>query len=304
MKRIRKWTIALAGVSAAILALLLLQGGSAPRTEPSDPAGAGGIRSGSSSGGGQQRVRSEGRVAARSGASVVISSEVSGLVENAGVAENQDIRRGDLLLSLRSREQRAALAEARGQVAEARTAVVYFEREFQRKSKLHLDQVVTGESLDAIEHQRDAARARVETAAASVERIEAALEKTQIFAPIDGMVLERSIEPGEMVAPGAPLFRIADLTRIRIEAEVDEFDADHLAVGQPVRITSEAFSGKSWRGHIEEIPNEISGRRLRPMNPGKPQDAGVLLVKIAFDEATPLKLGQRVELDIEIGEGR
>ncbi len=48
---------------------------------------------------------------------------------------------------------------------------------------------------------------------------------------------------------------------------------------------------------MEEIPDEVEGRKLKPEDPGKPTDTRVLLVKVAFDEATPLKLGQRVEVD-------
>jgi hypothetical protein len=49
---------------------------------------------------------------------------------------------------------------------------------------------------------------------------------------------------------------------------------------------------------VEEIPDTVVGRRLKPQDPGKPEDTRVLLVKIAFQEPTPLKLGQRVEIRI------
>ena len=50
---------------------------------------------------------------------------------------------------------------------------------------------------------------------------------------------------------------------------------------------------------MEEIPDAVVGRRLKPQDPGKPEDTRVLLVKIALSEPTPLKLGQRVEIRIE-----
>ena len=60
-----------------------------------------------------------------------------------------------------------------------------------------------------------------------------------------------------------------------------------------------AFVGRTWRGTIEEIPDSVVNRRLNPQDPSKPIDTRVLLVKIAFSESTPLKLGQRVEVKMD-----
>ena len=62
---------------------------------------------------------------------------------------------------------------------------------------------------------------------------------------------------------------------------------------------AEGYDGKAWRGKVEEIPDSVVGRRLKPQDPGKPEDTRVLLVKIALLEPTPLKLGQRVEIRID-----
>ncbi|MES1210824.1 MAG: hypothetical protein ABUL63_00690, partial [Acidobacteriota bacterium] len=84
----------------------------------------------------------------------------------------------------------------------------------------------------------------------------------------------------------------------RIEAEVDEFDAGRVTLGSIVKVTAEGFAGQSWKGTVEEIPDAVVGRRLKPQDPGRPSDTRVLLVKVALGEATPLKLGQRVEVEI------
>jgi multidrug resistance efflux pump len=132
---------------------------------------------------------------------------------------------------------------------------------------------------------------------ATAHRIEAVLEKTRIVAPIDGVVVLRHVEPGEMAREGNPLFTIADLSKIRVEAEVDEFDIAGLAVGSGVEITAEGFS-KAWKGSVEQIPDSVGPRKLKPQDPGKPADTRVLLVKVAFLESVPLKLGQRVEVTL------
>jgi HlyD family secretion protein len=64
-------------------------------------------------------------------------------------------------------------------------------------------------------------------------------------------------------------------------------------------ITCEAFPGRAWRGRVEEVPRSVTRRRLKPQDPGRPTDTRILAVKVAFAEATPLKLGATVELRIQ-----
>ena len=103
---------------------------------------------------------------------------------------------------------------------------------------------------------------------------------------------------GETIDAGDAVIDVADLRRVRVEAEVDEFDAGRVSLGASVVVRAEGFDGQSWAGRVEEIPDAVTGRRLKPQDPGKPQDTRVLLVKVALDEATPLKLGQRVEVEV------
>ena len=104
--------------------------------------------------------------------------------------------------------------------------------------------------------------------------------------------------PRESVSASETIVTIADLSRTRIEAEVDEFDTAHVALGGKVRVSAEGFD-KQWMGTIEEIPDAVVSRRIKPQDPSKPIDTRVLLVKVAMNEPTPLKLGQRVDIEIE-----
>lgn len=101
-----------------------------------------------------------------------------------------------------------------------------------------------------------------------------------------------------MADAGTRLVTIADTNRIRIEAEIDEFDAGKVFLGQSVTITAEGYPDKSWQGKVEEIPDTVTEKNLKPMDPSRPTDARVLQAKIAFKEPTPLKLGQRVKVEM------
>ena len=250
-----------------------------------------------------QRVTADGRLVARPGAEVTLGSDLDGTVARVTVEEKDHVRRGQVLVELRADDLRASLAEARARVAEADADIRLATVEVERARKLLAAAVGTPREVDRAERDLDAANARRETAVASVARIEAELAKTRVVSPIDGVVLSRDVHPGETIEAGRSLLRVADLARTRVEAEVDEFDAAAIADGAQVTVTAEGYDQR-WPARVEEIPDAVSGRRLKPDDPGRPTDTRVLLVKIAFDQPTPLKLGQRVEVEIAAGGGR
>lgn len=244
------------------------------------------------------RIIGEGRFVAYPGAQVTVSAEIAAVVERIAVKEKSAVKRGELIADMKSADIQAALAEAQAGVAEAGTNLKLADAEVERAEKLLATGVATRQLLDRSIRDRDAAKARGELAVATVKRIEATIAKTRIVSPIDGVVIDRHAHPGEMLDVGRPLVTIANLKRTRIEAEVDEYDAGRIAVGSAVVVTAEGYDGMSWKGHVEEVPDAVTSRSLKPQDPGKPSDTRVLVVKVALDEPTPLKLGQRVEVAI------
>ena len=249
-------------------------------------------------------TRAEGRVAAYPGALVTVGTDIAGTVARVLVQEKEAVRRGQVLVELASSEQRAALEEARARIAEAEANLQLAETQVARWQRLLAANAGAQENLDAAIRDRDAGRAQLALARARAGRLDAVLAKTRIASPIDGVVITRSVEAGQPVESGTPLVTVADLKRMRVEAEVDEFDAARVALGAGVAVSAEGFDGLTWRGRVEEIPDAVVARRLKPEDPGRPSDTRVLLVKVALLEPTPLKLGQRVELDIGTSEAR
>ncbi len=243
-------------------------------------------------------VRAEGRLVSYPGSDVMVGTDLQGTVARVLVQEGARVRRGDPLVELDASEQRAALAAARARSAEAEADLRLSESDLARVQVLKEQSLVSQQGLDQALHDRDAARARLALAQADVQRLDAIVRKSSICAPIDGVVLERLVEPGQALSSGAAIARVADLDRIRVEAEVDEFDAGSVRLGAAVEVRAEGYAGQSWKGRVEEIPAVVQGRRLKPQDPGRPQDTRVLLVKVALLEPTPLKLGQRVEVEM------
>lgn len=242
-------------------------------------------------------IAAEGRVVTYPGAEVTVGSDVAGTIERLNVEEKQRVRKGDVIAVIQANDTRAALGVARARVAESDADIRLYSLESERAKNLWNVEVGSKQAWEKAERDLDAARARRASAAAEVRRLEALIEKTIITAPIDGVVVERAVHAGETIESGETLVTIADLQKTRVEAEVDEFDAARVRLGASVTVAAEGYE-HPWRATIEEIPDSVVNRRLKPQDPSKPIDTRVLLVKVAFAEETPLKLGQRVEVRI------
>jgi len=246
------------------------------------------------------RVSADARLVARPGAEVTLGSDLDGTVVRVTVAEKDHVRRGQVLVELRADDLRAALAEAEARMAEAEADIRLATVELERARSLLAAAAGTPREADRAERDLDAARARRATAAAEAARIEATIAKTRVVSPIDGVVVSRDVHPGETIEAGRALLRVADLSRTWIEAEVDEYDAAAIVEGAPVTVSAEGYDAR-WRGRVEEVPDTVTGRQLKPDDPGRPTDTRVLLVKIALEEPTPLLLGQRADVVIAAG---
>ena len=244
-------------------------------------------------------ISAEGRVVTYPGAEVSVGSDVGGTVESIAVNEKDHVKKGEVIAIIRADDTRAALAQARSHLGEVDADIRLYESESARWHKLFEQEVGSKETWEKAQRDLDAARARRASAVDEVARLKALLEKTRVVAPIDGVIVERARHAGETVTAGETIVTIADLSRMRIEAEIDEYDAARVAVGGRVHVRAEGYEGQQWRGMIEEVPDSVVSRRLKPQDPSKPIDTRVLLVKVAMNETTPLKLGQRVDVDIE-----
>jgi HlyD family secretion protein len=245
-------------------------------------------------------VAAEGRVVTYPGAEVRVSAERGGRLVRLEVQEGDPVREGQVLAEIESDELRAALSEARGRVAEAEAEVRLAELNRERRLKLLAQQIVSAHDADEADRDLERARARVVAARAEAVRYEAQLRKSRILAPLSGTVTARHVDAGETVETGDAVVTVADLDRLRVDAEADEADAGSLAVGALAAITADGYPGREWRGRVEEVADSVTLRRLKPQDPSRPTDTRILAVKVAFEEPSPLRLGTTVELKIRV----
>lgn len=248
-------------------------------------------------------VAAEGRVVTYPGAEVQVAAERAGRLVRVAVLEGQQVKKGDLLAEIDADELRAALAAARARVVEAEAEIRLADANLGRRRQLVGEEILAAHDLDQANRDLEITQARRATAAAEVERLEAQLRKSRVLAPVAGTVTARKVDAGETVEAGDAIATIADLQRLRIDAEADEADSAALDLGDEVVVSSEGHPGKSWRGRVEEIADSVTIRKLKSQDPARPTDTRVLAVKVAFVEPAPLRLGTTVELKIKT-EGR
>lgn len=225
----------------------------------------------------------------------------------------------------REEEIKRAKAALEGAIANMDMA----KKELERYERLFKESVITKSSMDEKERAFKVAAARVKEAEEevrllekgprqetlqfhedAVKRAEAAIEyykrimeKTFITAPISGKVIRKYLQRGEMVSKEVQpyLIAIADVERIRINAEVDETDIGRIKIGDPVEVTSYAYPGEVFKGAVQEISDYAGIRKVKPNNPAKNLDMKIVQVKIELKDKVPFRLGMTVDVRIMPG---
>jgi HlyD family secretion protein len=245
----------------------------------------------------ERDIVAEGRLVAYPNAEVVVGTDIGGTIGSLPVQEKDRVGKGELLALIKAEDLKAEHARVKAELQEVEAEIRFNASEMKRTQRLLKSDVLSRQQFDKVRRDLDTSRARKKSIEAEGRRIQALIDKTCIDAPISGTVTVRHVDPGETVQAGAKIVTLVDLSRTRVEAEVDEFDAANVRLGDRVTITSEGYDGL-WEGRVEEIPDVVSQRRIKPADPSRPSDVRVLLVKIALDGPVPLKLGQRLEVRI------
>ncbi|WP_394892774.1 efflux RND transporter periplasmic adaptor subunit [Mesorhizobium sp. AaZ16] len=202
---------------------------------------------------------------------VDISSELSGVVREVAVNENQEVKKGDVLavldtarLSAQVERAEASAKAAEAKVEDTRTTLSETERALSRAEQLSSRGMVADQALETARAARDRAdsavamaEANLAIAVAELKLQQADLQKSTIYAPIDGIVLTRSVDPGQTVASSlqAPVLFViaADLKKMELKAAIDEADIGGVRPGQTARFTVDAFPNRRFDAEIRDI---------------------------------------------------
>lgn len=211
---------------------------------------------------------------------VNVGSQANGRVTKVLVDFNSVVKKGDVLAEIDSTFYGAQVSQTQAQLtaqkARLESAKASFEVarvNFERTQRLYKENLASKAELDTMKGQFDVGSADVANAKAQIAAIEAQLTQsvtnvgyTKIYSPVDGVVVNRGIDPGATVVASfqAPtLFVIAqDLRRMRIMADIDEADVGKLKEGMEAEATVDAFVGEIFKGKVSQVrysPNNVQG---------------------------------------------
>jgi HlyD family secretion protein len=188
---------------------------------------------------------------------VQVGTQVSGIVEQVLVDFNSHVTAGQVIARIDKTLLISAVSSSRAQLERIEAEQRHAEAEYQRLSELHDQKMISDSEFNTAQYNRDAARAGVKSAKVDLERAERNLGYATITSPIDGIVVQRSIDPGQTVQASfsAPqLFQIAgDLAAMQILVSVDESDIGQIKVGLPVKFTVQAYPDDSFSGTVRQV---------------------------------------------------
>jgi len=203
---------------------------------------------------------------------VDISSKLVGRVEKANVREGTRVKRGDVLFELDASDQRVlvasavarvAAARARAATARAQLAEVVLQRD--REKKLADTGAIAQATADdlaararSLEEQVRSTDADVAASQSEVSALSTNLVSTTIRAPIDGTVVTKPLDVGDVVTPGTPMGKIADFESIVVETDVPEARLHLVKAQGPAEIVLDAYPDTRWRGEVVEISPQLN----------------------------------------------
>lgn len=211
---------------------------------------------------------------------ITVAPSVSGPVEKLLIEDNQEVKKGDLLLELDSRDYEAKLKQSKAKLDEASAALIsaenqvektfseldFAQSDYDRYSKMFEKGISSTQDYDsaktkltAAKSEHKSAQAKFDELNATIKRLEAEVEEnelnlsyTQIYAVQDGKITHRTVEQGNYVQVAQPLFAIAQ-EDVWIVANFKETQVANMKKGQKVKIKIDAFGHKTFNGEVDSL---------------------------------------------------
>jgi macrolide-specific efflux system membrane fusion protein len=244
-------------------------------------------------------VTASGTVKPQVGAEVKVGPRVSGLLERLYVKVGDSVTKGQVLAELEHSDLDAAVRDAQAAVRAAKAQCDLATSEYDRRLKLAREGIVSAEDLEVSQKGMESDEAMLQSARTRLDSAQITQSYATIHAPIRGTVTAISTQEGETVAASfaVPTFvTIMDLSRLQVDAYVDEVDIGKVKPGQKAIFTVDAYPAQTFEGHVQAvIPQAIVRNNVVNY---------VLLIGIDSANETLLRPEMTASVSIETGEQR
>lgn len=193
---------------------------------------------------------------------VLIGTQVSGVIKKIYVDFNSHVKKGELLAELDKTPLQTQVQQAQASLDDSKSEVAFQTATYERYKALLDKKLVAQADYDQVKYSYDKALANLKTAQAGYDKAIVNLNYASIYSPIVGVVLNRAVDQGQTVAASFStpnLFTIGnDLTQMQVQVNVDEADIGLVRTSQPVDFTVDAFPNETFKGSVRQI-------RLQPV---------------------------------------
>ncbi len=201
---------------------------------------------------------------------IEISPRFLGLVKWIGVRKGDTVTNGQVLVRLDDAEQQARVTEAEGRVANTEAALEKAQLDYERMKRLIIDRIETKEREDETRLRVESTKAGLKEAKGALELARTYLDWTVIRSSIDGVVLEKLADAGELVTPqsfggtrgpSTALVAVADPKDLQVEIDLNEQDLAKVFRNQRCKVSPEAYPDKVYGGYVAEIAPEANRQK-------------------------------------------
>lgn len=221
---------------------------------------------------------------------IQIAPDVSGLIQEVAVRDNQPIKRGDVLFTIDQDRFRLALRQAQATLAERKETLAQAQREARRNKGL--GNLVAAEQLEESQSRQSRAQSALDEAQVAVDAAQLNLDRSVVRSPVNGYLNDRTPRAHEFVSAGRPVLALVDSESYHVEGYFEETKLSGIHVGQAVDIRVMGDNTR-LRGHVQSIVAGIEDRD---------RSAGANLLPNVNPAFSWVRLAQRIPVRIVFDE--
>ncbi len=229
---------------------------------------------------------------------LLTAPKIAGRVATVHINDNQDVKNGDLLVEIDPADAKAALAQAEAKLGHDQAAQLKADQDLKRQQDLFGKGAISPQDRDTATQNAATTKADVQTDKAAIQQAELNLSYTKIFAPEDGRVTKKAVEPGDYVQVGQNLFALVTPERWTT-ANFKETQLRTMRPGQPAQVSVDAYPDHPLRGHVDSI-QAGSGARFSLL---PPENATGNYVKVVQRVPVKIVLDEQPDVQRALGPG-
>jgi HlyD family secretion protein len=194
---------------------------------------------------------------------IELKSKASGLIEELHAEVGDHVKKGDLICRLDQKDELAAVGQAQADYDIAQAELANAKQAYERNEQLYAEHLVSDEERDQVDLNLAVAKGKLFQTKTILDRAQERLSESIVRSPIDGLILQKYVEQGQIIASGVsnvsggtPIVDVADMRNVYIKAGVDEIDIGRIRVGQTGTVVAEAYPNQTFTGEIVRIAPE------------------------------------------------